>query len=266
MNRYDNFLKYFLPIYLKNPLIGEIIISDETGEDAQKIYADAALIDPKIRLFVNEERPLNGHSASKKFSAEDRLGPFRNKLQAAKLATNEWIALIDSDNFADEDYFQVAKTFIEKRKPSTHSILAPMQASPGRNSEEYKTHAGFNFRAFAGFNINVDYFKTMTEDKFRRHNQLILLFNTGNFVLHKSLLHSLNLSEEDQNKKTDFFDVFYLNTLLFEQIHDLNFYVIPKMSYSHSIHDDSITIKSQEDGLQLLEEFKPRFYALRQRK
>lgn len=250
MNRYDNFLKYFLPEYLKNPLIGEIIISDETGEDAQKIYDNTALISPKIRLFVNEER----------------LGPFHNKLQAAKLATNEWIALIDSDNFADEDYFQVAKTFIEKRRPSNQSILAPSVATTGRNSVEYSTHAGFNFRAFSGFNINVDYLKTMTEEKLRRHNQLILLFNTGNFILHKSLVHSLNVSAEDPKKKTDFFDVLYFNTLLFEQIRGLNFYVVPKLSYSHSIHDDSTTIKSQEDGIRLLEEFKPRFYALRQRK
>ncbi len=247
MNRYDEFLKYFLPEYLKNPLINEIIISDETGEDAKKIYEDIGLISPKIRLFVNEER----------------IGPFHNKLQAAILATNEWIALIDSDNFADEDYFKEALSFINKKKPNTSSILAPSAANPGKNSAEYATHAGFNFRAFAGFNINIDYFKTMTEDKFRRHNQLILLFNTGNFVLHKSLVHSFKT--EEVKTKTDFFDVLYFNTLLFEQIPGLNFYVVPKMTYQHSIHNGSTTIRSHDDGRQLLEEFKPRFFALRQR-
>ncbi len=249
MNRYDEFLKYFLPQYLKNPLISEIIISDETGEDAKKIYEDVELIHPKIRLFVNEER----------------IGPFHNKLQAMRLATSEWIALIDSDNFADEDYFKEARSFIEKKKPSNSSILAPVAANPGKNSAEYATHAGFNFRAFAGFNINIDYFKTMTEDKFRRHNQLILLFNTGNFVLHKSLIRSLSLKAEDPRSKTDFFDVLYFNTLLFEQIQGLNFYVVPKMSYLHSIHNGSTTIQSEADGRQLLETFKPRFFALRQR-
>ncbi len=249
MNRYDEFLKYFLPQYLKNPLISEIIISDENGEDAKKIYEDEALIDPKIRIYVNEER----------------LGPFYNKLRATRLATNDWIALIDSDNFADEDYFKEAATFIVKRRPSSHSILAPSAANPGKNISEYQTHAGFNFRAFAGYNINLEYFKVMTEDKFRRHNQLLLLFNTGNFILHKSLVQSLDLIKEDSKFKTDFFDVLYFNTLLFEQIPELNFYVVPKMSYLHSIHGDSTTIKSQEDGIRLLEGFKPRFYALRQR-
>jgi glycosyltransferase involved in cell wall biosynthesis len=251
MNRYDEFLKYFLPEYLKNPLIKEIIICDENGLDAKKINEDIALIDPlpKIRLFVNEER----------------LGPFHNKLNAVRRATSEWVALIDSDNFADEDYFKEAASFIVKRRPSPHSILAPSAANPGKNMAEYATHAGFNFRAFTGFNVNIDYFKTMTEDKFRRHNQLLLLFNTGNFVLHKSLVHSLRLEAEDPKKKTDFFDVLYFNTLLFEQIHGLNFYVIPTMSYKHSIHNGSITMQSEAEGRQLLEMFKPRFFALRQR-
>ncbi len=253
MNRYDEFLKYFLPEYLKNPLIKEIIICDETGEDVRKIQANPALalsiVTPlaKIRLYINEER----------------LGPLKNKLKTMKLATSEWIALIDSDNFADEDYFKEAASFITKRRPSSHSILAPSAADPGKNSTEYASHAGFNFRAFAGFNINKDYFKVMTEEKFRQHNQLLLLFNTGNFVLHKSLVH--NFRFEDPGFKTDFFDVLYFNTLLFEQVPGLNFYVVPKMSYRHTIHNGSITIQSHADGKQLLERFKPRFFALRPR-
>ncbi len=250
MNRYDDFLKYFLPEYLKNPYIKEIIISDETGEDAKKIYEDEALIDPRIRLFVNEEGPV---------------GPFHNKLNAARQATSEWVALIDSDNFADEDYFKEASSFIVKRRPSSQSILAPVAANPGKNMAEYATHAGFNFRAFAGFNLNLDYFKTMTEDRFRRHNQLLILFNTGNFVIHKSLIDSLRLDAEDPSTKPGFLDVLYFNTLLFEQVSGLNFYVVPKMSYIHTIHNGSITIQSQDDEKQLLEKFRPRFIALRQR-
>lgn len=37
MNRYDNYLSKFLPLYLKNNLIDEIIISDENGNDYNKI-------------------------------------------------------------------------------------------------------------------------------------------------------------------------------------------------------------------------------------
>ena len=40
-------------------------------------------------------------------SNESRLGPFRNKFKSIKLANSKWIALIDSDNFADNDYFRM---------------------------------------------------------------------------------------------------------------------------------------------------------------
>ena len=37
MNRYDKFLSQTLPRYLDNPHIDEIIICDETGEDAEDL-------------------------------------------------------------------------------------------------------------------------------------------------------------------------------------------------------------------------------------
>ena len=37
INRYDNFLSKYLPLYINNTLIDEIVISDENGNDAKKI-------------------------------------------------------------------------------------------------------------------------------------------------------------------------------------------------------------------------------------
>ena len=37
MDRYDNFLSKNLPLYVDNPLINEIIITDENGNDVDKI-------------------------------------------------------------------------------------------------------------------------------------------------------------------------------------------------------------------------------------
>ena len=37
IDRFDNFLSKYLPHYLNNPLIKEIIITDENGNDAKKI-------------------------------------------------------------------------------------------------------------------------------------------------------------------------------------------------------------------------------------
>ena len=41
----------------------------------------------------------------------ERLGPFLNKIKACSYAKNEWIVLMDSDNFAFKDYFQIAKKY-----------------------------------------------------------------------------------------------------------------------------------------------------------
>ena len=37
MNRYDDFLSIYLPKYLSNPYIDEILINDENGNDYSKI-------------------------------------------------------------------------------------------------------------------------------------------------------------------------------------------------------------------------------------
>ena len=83
MDRFDGFLHRYLEKYLDNELITEIIITDENGNDINKIkniYTENA----KLKLYKNT----------------NRLGPFLNKIKACSLANNEWIVLMDSDNFA----------------------------------------------------------------------------------------------------------------------------------------------------------------------
>ena len=101
MDRYDNFISKNLIHYLDNELINEIIITDENGNDINKI----------ILNFKNHE------NFKKIFTVknEKQLGPFLNKYKACMIAKNEWIALIDSDNFADKKYFEIAKNYIESK-------------------------------------------------------------------------------------------------------------------------------------------------------
>jgi hypothetical protein len=114
IDRFDLFLKKYLQEYIDNDLINEIIITDENGNDIEKIkqfYPD----NPKLILVKNESI----------------LGPFLNKLKACNLAKNEWIALIDSDNFADKNYFLVAKKYINDNiNNQKNIILAPSFAKP----------------------------------------------------------------------------------------------------------------------------------------
>ena len=98
MDRFDIFLSKFLVKYLDNEYISEIIITDENGNDIEKIK----------RAFLNNEKLVL-------IKNEERLGPFLNKIKACSYAKNEWIVLMDSDNFAYKDYFQMTKKYIEEK-------------------------------------------------------------------------------------------------------------------------------------------------------
>jgi hypothetical protein len=208
-DRFDSFLSKYLEAYIGNDLIDEIIITDENGNDIDKIQ-NKYPNNPKLILVSNETR----------------LGPFLNKIKACKLAKNEWIALIDSDNFADNNYFTIAKKYIEDNvnNNTKNIILAPSFAKPN-----------FNYNQFSGTIFNNSFFK---ENRDIQYNSTTLM-NTGNYIINKYLINNLNIEKETENiPQSPSCDVIYFNTLLFEQL-DLNLHVVPNLEYEHVVHEGS---------------------------
>lgn len=210
--RFDSFLKHNVPKYLENELIDEIIISDENGSDVKKL--NEFFKNDKIKTYVNSEQ----------------LGPLLNKLKACSYAKNEWIVLMDSDNFADENYFKVAKKYIEENITNEKNvILAPSFAKPE-----------FNLTVYAGMVIKKGPIAQFKQVDKRRE----LLLNCGNYVVNKFLIDNINLVGEEENiKKSSACDVIYLNTLFFEQL-DLNMHVVKGLEYEHVVHNGSIYVKT----------------------
>lgn len=217
MERFDTFLKVNLLKYLDDKNIDEIIICDETGNDIDKIN-NFFPNNQKLRLFKNETR----------------LGPFANKLKACSLAKNEWIALIDSDNFADTDYFTTAKKYIENVILNQKNIiLAPSKAKPIFN---YSHLNGFIYKRGSFYKNKLNENKLKTS----KNTDSSVLMNTGNYVINKYMIDNINLqSENDKISSSSSCDVIYFNTLLFEQL-DLNLHVVPMLEYNHVVHDGSI--------------------------
>ena len=217
MDRFDNFLSKYLVKYLDNEYINEIIITDENGTDIDKINTHFPN-NKKLILIKNEKK----------------LGPFLNKLKACSYAKNEWIVLMDSDNFACRDYFIAAKEYIEKNiTEKKNIILAPCKARP---NFDYSHLSGFIYKK-GDFHKN-----NASENNIKRpHNtSSIVLMNTGNYVINKSLVDNINLSNEMNNiHMSSSSDVIYFNTLLFEQS-DLNLHVVPNLEYDHVVHNGSI--------------------------
>jgi len=221
IDRYDSFLSKYLPNYINNDLINEIIITDENGNDIEKITQN--LTSNKLKLFKNEKR----------------LGPFLNKLSACSKASNEWIVLIDSDNFADETYFKTAYEYINNNQLEKNVILAPCFAKPRFNYSHlsgliYKKGSFINNKQIENSRLNSYFTSSET------------LMNTGNYVINKFLIDNLNLKNETENiNKSSACDVIYFNTLLFEQL-DLHLHVVPNLEYDHVVHDGSVYIQTHQ--------------------
>jgi glycosyltransferase involved in cell wall biosynthesis len=221
MDRFDEFLSHYLISYLDNELIQEIILTDENGNDVDKIefYFEEC---KKIKVFRNEKK----------------LGPLLNKLKAISLAQNEWVVLMDSDNFADRSYFLTAKNYIESTvKDSTNVILSPSFAKPK-----------FNFTHLCGLVYKKgEFYKNACEEQARFFSEQLyhseILMNKGNYVINRQLIKQLDLTNEPDIDKSSACDVIYLNTLLFEQT-DLHFHVVEGMHYTHVQHPGSIYLQT----------------------
>ena len=215
--RFDHFLVNYLPKYIENEYIDEIVITDETGTDVDKIiekFGDH----PKLKLFKNESR----------------LGPFLNKRKACLNAKNDWIALIDSDNFADKEYFKVAKAYLEQNSllDKKNVGLAPTKSKPHL---DYSHLSGFVYK-IGDFLKNNE----MEQKLIQCHNKPAnYLMNAGNYIINKYLIESIDLTKEGENiSRSSACDVIYFNTLLFEQL-ELNLYVVPGLEYEHIVHAGS---------------------------
>jgi NDP-sugar pyrophosphorylase family protein len=223
IDRFDKFLSRYLVKYLENEYINEIIITDENGNDIEKIknmFGD----NKKLVLIKNKEC----------------LGPFLNKLKACSFAKNEWIVLMDSDNFAYKDYFITAKKYIEENiGEQKNIILAPCKARP---NFDYSHLSGFIYKK-GNFCKN----NQLEKQIIKSHNSpSTTLMNTGNYVINKYLINNLNLQNENNNiAKSSACDVLYFNMLLFQQL-DLNMHVVPNLEYDHVVHNGSIYIQTSE--------------------
>lgn len=227
MNRFETFLKKNLPRYLQNPLISEIVISDENGEDAEKIKTEfSSSMNQKLFLYVNEKR----------------LGPFLNKLNALRKSKGQWVCLMDSDNFADEQYFLNAKNYIEEKQiEPDFTMLMPSFAKPQ-----------FNYKHLP------EVFSLEEPGK-----PYLTCFNTGNFILSRNLFENINLEgEDDFISHSSSCDVIYFNTLLIEQLPYTKIYIPRTLEYEHTVHKGSIYLQTYKQEKQYNELAQQRFLSL----
>lgn len=205
-NRYDTFLKNNLLKYLENPYIKEIIIYDDCSDDYNKIKYE----------FIN----FIHNNKIKLYQQKQNIGALRNKIMALQMANEEWICLMDSDNYCGISYFEALEKYwnIYGSKPST--IYVPEKALPNFIYTDCTTA------------INRD-----TWNNLLKNTNYDTLLNTGNYVLHRSLVPFLTPVFHDTNIK-GFTEVKYMN-YIFVRDADAIIQVVPNMTYEHVVHNGS---------------------------
>lgn len=220
-DRYDTFLSKSLKKYvafLEEGYIQELIISCENGNDYQKIlgeYKELLNIDSRFRIYKNDKV----------------LGVFLNKLKVCSYATSNYIALIDSDNFADSNYFIEAQKYIsnldkDNLDNSNYSIFAPYESQPR-----------FKYDGFKGEVLSIDNIQNFVKkDKFD------ILLNTGNYILTKNIIDNMNNINYDgwELNKVHSCDVVFFNLLCFQKLKGFQFHIVEKLVYNHIVHDESL--------------------------
>jgi glycosyltransferase involved in cell wall biosynthesis len=206
-NRFDTFLKENIIKYLENPYISEIIISDDCSDDYDKL----------INYFDN--------SKIKIIKQEKNIGALRNKISACTYATNNWICLMDSDNFADINYFEALINYWKSIEPNETIIYCPSKAMPSFDFTEY-------------INTYVD------KNNFNNTNECLL--NDGNHVFHKNILnHLLPILENDINPYAVDVKFMVYNWLK----NDIKMTIIQDMIYYHAMHNESLYIQNASNSI-----------------
>ena len=201
-NRTDLLFQSFEQV-INDDRISEIVISDDRSDD--NIYQ--AILDKykgveKVKIFRNHQN----------------LDCYRNKRQAVKLATNDWVIIFDSDNIITPKYIDAICS--KSWEPSI--ILQPSFAKPH-----------FNFRNFIG---------TVTKNNLRH------LMNDATF---QTMLNAMNyfVNRNEYLRVWDYSQPL-LNQLdpvtsdsLFQNYAWLasgnSFSVVADMEYEHRVHDGS---------------------------
>jgi len=199
-------IKYYIHT-IKNlyNVVDEFIVVDDASGD---------------KVVNKAKEILNGMSKVCFVPGKQRLGAFRNKVDAVRMCRNPWVALLDSDNLFEADYINAFKKALETMPGCT--VYAPVQSRPR-----------FNFREFEGQRITSG-----NAGKFMENDMFQVLMNTGNYVVDRvKYLEVLEPIFESNEVIPQCCDVCFANYYLLKAGGTIG--VAPGMSYSHLDHPES---------------------------
>jgi glycosyltransferase involved in cell wall biosynthesis len=206
-----SFLKDQVPKYLSDPNVAFVVISDENGKDINVIC----------------ELELDSHSKLRLYNNDTILGVYGNKRQCFLKAPSEWVAVLDSDNKFEPEFFS---GFLKARERD------------GTKSEKTIYCAGFiqHVNLETGSIENKTFqFNGMKISRENWNDVLKMpgwnfLLNDGNCIWPRDVIRNFPDLPEDQIVGTD--SIFFMRQAI-QAGYTLS--VEPTMHYIHTVHDGS---------------------------
>lgn len=222
MDRWS-FLMESLPEMLDRPEVVEVIVCDENGNDAAQIMKSPLAQDPRLRVVVNPRV----------------LGIYENKRKCLALVTkSNWVALLDSDNFFREEFFDVLSDVIDLN--DTTKIYASAEAK----HVNYKNNSVKVYTEdFAGLDLSVGNWNSVLERP--RWN---FLLNEGNWVVPVDALLALPVSVKSSELLAA--DAIYMLKCFVAAGYTVRY--VPGLTYLHIVHDESTWLKTDRESTRIL--------------
>jgi hypothetical protein len=197
---------------LKIPEVDEIILCDDCSpsDDFNKLLINTNGMD-KVRIVKNVCNFHNQH----------------NKRNALSFAKNDWVLLLDNDNIAKKDFFDI---FIKNYNFDENLIYHPDFAAPN-----------FDYRKLNGTILN----KSNIKDA-RQYNFLPTLCNTNNYFVHKATyLNCYQYNPSVRGADGIFFTYNWLKA-------GKGIYIMKDSQYFHRVHEGSEFLRESDSNMKLL--------------
>ena len=216
------FLKENIPTFLAHPQVNEVIVCDETGEDATLLSEQPFYTNPKLRVIVNESR----------------LGIYQNKRKSIGLAMGKYVAVLDSDNYFSEEWVD---EIIEALRNSDGKT---MFASADFKNINLKTNE-FTFPCEEFSDLRLD--KTNWNLMFERPRWNFLL-NDGNWVVPRTVYACL--PKEVSSESLQAADAIFMLKCFIKRGYSIHY--LPGLSYVHTVHDGSTWLQTAKESTRIL--------------
>jgi len=243
-NRFDLPIKSCAQV-LNDPRIDDIVILDDKSTDGSYEKLRDYFV-PYAHVRVMQQAYNRGMS--------------RNKADAISYATNEWVAIIDSDNVVAPEYFDAFEN--DRLRAEWEFDLVNFSPTLSNTQMHPKTviycpdfaMPNFNFTNLAAVTINRNNVAQLLRGPHGK--ELTMSLNCCNYIVHRD--EYLNVYQHNPEMKAT--DTLWFSYLWLAA--DNSFYIVPDMRYEHLVHSRSGFLEDAKYNMEQSEKIKKMIMAL----